>query len=157
MSMKDTALAMVEGAGARHVAQELAMSASLSDDHPTWAIIAMVGSVLGKANEDQQALVTEVRRLDDAVRRLELRLGSGSSLGSIGESRADVGASGAIAAAIGDLTHELAEMKRKVSSSMEDNALLSQKMPGFQSRLEDVLGAMRRDISTLALRLVDDI
>ena len=43
MSMKDTALAMVEEAGARHVAQELAASASLSDDHPTWAIIAMVG------------------------------------------------------------------------------------------------------------------
>ncbi|WP_276973500.1 hypothetical protein [Ferrimicrobium acidiphilum] len=146
MSMKDTALAMVEEAGARHVAQELAASASLSDDHPTWAIIAMVGSVLGKANADQQALLAEIRRLDDAVRRLELQIGSGSG------DRYGIGGGGAIAGSLGDLTHELADMKRKVSASLEDNALLSQKMPGFLSRLEDVLVAMKRDIEILVHR-----
>ena len=150
MSIKDTALAMIKEAGARHIAQELANSASLSDDHPTWAIIAMVGSVLGQANADQQALVAEIRRLDTTVRQLEMLVGN-VSVGGFG------GGTGAIAASIGDLTHELADMKRKVTSSMDDNALLSQKMPGFLSRLEDVLVGMRKDISQLSLRLADDI
>ena len=134
MTVKDRALEQLSDVNQRQLIDELAAVTALDDNHPIWAIIAMLGAAIGSATTDTAA---EVARLRDEV--IELKGLIQGSLGRNGNPSQD--STPALA--------EVHETMNQVKLVLADAAHLNRQMPKFLDRLEGVLDRTRQAISGL--------
>ena len=134
MTVKDRALEQLADVNQRQLIDELAAISALDDNHPIWAIIAMLGAVIGNTTTDTAA---EVARLRDEV--IELKGRVQGSLGRDGNPSQD---------STPELT-EIHETMNQVKLVLGDAAHLNRQMPKFLERLEEVLDRTRQAISGL--------
>lgn len=134
MTVKDKALEQLIDVNQRQLVDELAAISSLDDNHPIWAIIAMLGAVIGNTNT---SAATEVARLRDEV--IELK-----GLVQVSLNRDNPPAQDSTPMLI-----EIQETMNQVRVVLTDTAHLNRQMPKFLERLEDVLSGMRHAIGTI--------
>ena len=134
MTVKDRALEQLSDVNQRQLIDELAAVSALDDNHPIWAIIAMLGAVIGNT-------ATEVARLRDEV--IEVKGLVQGSLGRNGNPSQD---------STPALT-EIHETMNQVKVVLGDAAHLNRQMPKFLERLEGVLDRTRQAIAAIDSKL----
>lgn len=134
MTVKDRALEQLSDVNQRQLVDELAAISALDDNHPIWAIIAMLGAVIGNTNTNA---ATEVARLRDEVSELK-----GLVQVSLTQNNRPAQDSTPTLAEIHETLHQ-------VKLVLANAAHLNRQMPKFLERLEDVLGEIRHGISAI--------
>lgn len=137
MTVKDKALEQLIGVNQRQLIDELAAVSALDDNHPIWAIIAMLAAVVGNTT-------TEVTRLRDEIIGLKALLQN--ALNPNPQPTQDATT----------ILAEGRETLNQVKLVLADAAHLNRQMPKFLDRLEDVLSDTRQRIAVIEQRLYED-
>lgn len=132
--MKDNALEQLADVNQRQLIDELAGISALDDNHPVWALIAMLGAVIGNTNTNTN---TEVTRLSAEVVALK-----GLVQESLNRNNPPVRDST-------PMLIEIHETLNQMKLVLAEAANLNRRMPKFLERLEDVLSGVRQAIATI--------
>ena len=155
-SPKDLALSHLTTPSQRQLVEALAEQQALSDDHPIWAIVAMLGAVVSSApvRQDQSGFAVDPRRVHDTLAqkgdieaaRTEIRVLASEIRVLTGEIRVLAGEIPALRSQAEALSAEVKTLQALLDSHLDDIAKvisgaanLNRKIPEFLEGLKAAL------------------